>query len=85
MMSRCASGCVEIGVLVFEFQSVHGRVFVLGELVDSQRFVSTTIAHFIRRGVIRDREETNRIDGTECASCCGAFRSWKFPWLISRG
>ena len=25
---------------------------------------------------------TNRIVGTECASCCGACRSWQFPWLF---
>jgi hypothetical protein len=25
---------------------------------------------------------TDRNDGTKCASCCGAFRSWKFPWLF---
>jgi hypothetical protein len=27
---------------------------------------------------------TDRIVGTECASCCGAFRSWKFPSLLYR-
>ena len=25
--------------------------------------------------------KTNRIDGTECASCCDAYRSWRYPSL----
>lgn len=29
-------------------------------------------------------EKTYRNDGTECASCCGAYRSWTFPSLHPR-
>lgn len=34
-----------------------------------------------RKSEARIWGRTYRNDGTECASCCGAYRSWTFPSL----
>lgn len=36
---------------------------------------------FMECRVSEDREKTNRIVGRECASCCDAYQSWRYPSL----
>jgi hypothetical protein len=74
-MSRCAFGCGEIGDLWFLCCQSPTLDMPCSLLPDY------SIRHALVKGSF-----TNRSVCTKCASCCGAFRSWKFPslrrWLV---
>ena len=68
--SRCASGRASSGDLGYPVSiSFHDG------------YIEPWTPSRERKSQSRAGRETYRNDGTECASCCGAYRSWTFPSL----